>query len=202
VTMLYVETNYLIGIATGRDPGLEPFATKDFANLRLAIPAICIFEAFSWWQSEVKRRRQFSQILQEQIIQLKRDRVSVQASLLWELLVDAVLKNKALLRSVEIRLFAAIDTIRNAAELIPSVSQTVGRSRESAVIDELTDNLILHTILDHAANSTETRKLFLSHNSTEFGGESVRQALRDSGVVKYFTQSQDVLGWLRSQPLF
>ncbi|MCU0546036.1 MAG: hypothetical protein MUE44_28360 [Oscillatoriaceae cyanobacterium Prado104] len=64
-----------------------------------------------------------------------------------------------------------------------------------------TDNLILHCILSHARLHPTETKAFLSSNVKEFRKvPEVQNALRDAGITKYFSRTQDFLGWLQSQP--
>lgn len=43
-------------------------------------------------------------------------------------------------------------------------------------------------------------KVFLSGNNNDFGKQNVQEALHNAGVDKYFTRTQNFLGWLQSQP--
>ncbi len=62
-----------------------------------------------------------------------------------------------------------------------------------------TDNLILHCILANARLQPNEIKVFLSSNTKDFGTAEVQEALRNADVNDYFTHTQDLLGWLRSQ---
>ena len=42
-------------------------------------------------------------------------------------------------------------------------------------------------------------KAFLSNNKKEFGKPEVQDALPEAGIIKYFSHTQDFLGWLQSQ---
>ena len=64
--------------------------------------------------------------------------------------------------------------------------------------EDSTDNLILHTILDHARSSSGDRKGFFSENQNDFNAPGVQDALRAAGVT-YFRRADAVLGWLASQ---
>jgi hypothetical protein len=198
VTILYIETNLLVGVATGRDRDLPPLLSFVDAGLRLVIPSVCFFEALSWMETEYRRRREFDRLLNEQIGQLRRDRVSVYAQSLHASLTRSQLENRALLNSIDSRLFSAIADVSRVAERIELDPMVLESSRNSAVIAELTDNLILHCVLSHAARFPFETKLFLSGNTRDFGGEAARRALREASIGHVFTQIPDVLGWLRS----
>jgi len=118
--IVYVETSYLIGIATGRDAGFGPPPPAGLPDFRLAIPSVCILEVFAWWEGEIRRRRQFDRTLGDQIDPLKRDTGSSQAHSLRVLLDEARVKNLGLLRVVECRLFGVTDDLSRSVELIPA----------------------------------------------------------------------------------
>lgn len=61
------------------------------------------------------------------------------------------------------------------------------------------DNLILLCILNHAKSHTQGIKVFLSGNTKDFGKQEVQEALRNAWISKYFTRTQQFLGWLQSQ---
>lgn len=200
VTILYLETNYLVGIATGRDPGFDPLPPAGMADFRMVIPSVCFFEALAWWEGETVRRTQLGRTFSEQAAQLQRDVVSAQAHSLRVTLEEARVKNRNLLQSIESRLFAAVDEVSKSAEFIALDAEILARSRQTPLIGEIRDNLILHCILAHAKGAGGGPKVFLSGNTKEFGGEDVRRALREAGVTSYFTNSGDVLGWLGARP--
>lgn len=200
MTILYLETNYLVGIATGRDPGFGSLPLAEFPDLRMAIASVCLLEALSWWEGEIKRREQLKTLFTNQIAQLQRDVVSSHARSLRVLLEEAIVKNQGLLRSIDSRLFSAIKEVTGASELIHPDAAVFQRSRDAPIIDEATDNLILYTILDHASKIDERTKLFLSHNTKEFGDEGARKAFRDAGI-EYLSKSQDVLERVRTRSI-
>jgi hypothetical protein len=68
------------------------------------------------------------------------------------------------------------------------------------LIEDRTDNLILHCILEHARANPSEAKIFLSGNRKDFGSETVRHALQEAGISKYVAEAKQFLGWYRSQP--
>ena len=62
-----------------------------------------------------------------------------------------------------------------------------------------TDNLILSCTLAHANLHPTDTKVFLCANINKFGTTEIQEVLRNSGVDKYFTHTQNFLGWLQSQ---
>jgi hypothetical protein len=64
---------------------------------------------------------------------------------------------------------------------------------------QLRDNLLLQCILDHAQRHPNGQKVMLTGNSSEFGQLEVQQVLKQFGIIKYFTNTKDFLGWLKNQ---
>ena len=54
---LYVETNFPIGIAKGQDPEAAEFLESDSLDVQIAIPGVCVMEAFSVWEFEEKQKK-------------------------------------------------------------------------------------------------------------------------------------------------
>lgn len=74
-----------------------------------------------------------------------------------------------------------------------------GREAEAMIEKDPTDNLILHCILSHARLHPTEAKAFLSGNVKEFRQlAEVQDALQQAGVEKYFSRTEDFLGWLQS----
>ena len=60
MAILYIETNFLMSIATGRDPDANHLLLSVPTSVRIAIPAICCMEALSALEDEIKRRNRFA----------------------------------------------------------------------------------------------------------------------------------------------
>ena len=200
MVILYVETNFLMSIATGRDSQANTLLENPTASVQIAIPSICCMEALSALEDEVKRRNRFMNELNIQISQLRRDVTSSHAQSLLSHLEQSLIENEALLNDVETRLFQALDHLNTKVEIIPLNGDMLQASLDTHLLEkDPTDNLILHCILNHARLHTTDRKVFLSANVKEFNIPEVQAALRDAGVDKYFSRTQDFLGWLESQ---
>jgi hypothetical protein len=198
VTILYIETNFLIGMSTGRDHGATEILARVGSDFKLAIPGICFFEALSWVEGETKRRNAFTRMLTDQIGQSMRDLTSAHATSLHLLLSQARVENDFRLVDTIGRLKNAVSELARSAETIDLKPPVLERSEVERIIEERTDNLILHCVLDHARTTPSEPKLLLSGNTKEFGGAEVRTALREASV-QYFAESQNVLGWLQAQ---
>lgn len=200
---LYIETNFLMSIATGRDSQAYNLLSVPPSSVRIAIPSICCMEALSALEDELKRRNRFENDLILQISQLRRDITSASAQSLLFHLRQSVVENRGLLNNVKERLFQALDQLAAKAEIIALTAHMLQASFNTAVIDEKepTDNLILYSILQDARLHPTEVKVFLSSNVKEFGTPEVRQALGDVGVEEYFRTTQSFLGWLNSQSI-
>jgi hypothetical protein len=68
------------------------------------------------------------------------------------------------------------------------------------LIPDPTDNLILHSILDHARRFPGVTKALLTDNTSDFDTEDVQTALAAVGINRPFRSVTNVLGWLGSLP--
>src|SRR5271157_3943383 len=107
--VLYVETNLLMSIATGRDPDASDILADTRSPDRLVLPQVCFMEAFSVLNEMHRTRNQFRNQLNQQIGETRRDSTSAHArELLW-LLEQARIASDKLLEDIderEIRLSA------------------------------------------------------------------------------------------------
>lgn len=200
MAILYIETNFLMSIATGRDPDANNLLLSVPTSVNIAIPDICCMEALSALEDEIKRRNRFFGEMQKQISQLKRDKTSPSAQSLVFHLEESLTENEGLLNDINARLFNALDLLVTKVEMIQLTAQILRENLDSIFIEEdPTDNLILNCILNHAHLQPNQVKVFLSNNTKEFGLPSVQDALREVGITKYFSRTEDFLGWLQSQ---
>jgi predicted nucleic acid-binding protein len=106
--LLYIETNFLMGIATGRDPKADVLLAHPPEGLRLAIPQVCFMEALSVSGRVEKQRARLTNRLEREIAQVRRDLTSRNAKDLLPLLERANVTNQKLGKDVSTRLFDAI----------------------------------------------------------------------------------------------
>src|SRR5947209_3594463 len=92
--LLFIETNFLMSIATGRDPKAGDLLSQPPEGLRLAIPQVCFMEALFALKQDQKQRFQPKETFDRQIQQLARDRTSKNANDLLSLLQQANLTNR------------------------------------------------------------------------------------------------------------
>lgn len=189
-----------MSIATGRDSQAVTLLKNTALSAHIAIPDICCMEALSALEDELKRRNRFASELNMQISQLKRDQTSPYAKSLLSHLEQSLIENKALLNDIQDRLFDALDHINTKVEMITLTVDVLQASLKIPFIEkDPTDNLILHCILANARLQPNEIKVFVSSNTKDFGTQEVQEALRNADVNHYFTHTQDLLGWLRSQ---
>ncbi len=200
MAILYIETNFLMSIATGRDPKANNLLLSVPTSVHIAIPAICCMEALSALEKEIKRRNDFANKLTNQISQLKRDLTSPYAESLVSHLEESLNENEGLLNNIKGRLFEALELLADKVEMIELTADTLRESLNTVFIEkDPTDNLILHCILNHAHLHANEVKVFLSNNTKDFDVPEVQDALREVGIIKYVSRTEDFLGWLQSQ---
>lgn len=187
-----------MSIATGRDPDANNLLLSVPTLVRIAIPNICCMESLSALEDEIKRRNRFIGEIEKQVSQLKRDKTSLSAQSLLFHLQESLNENEVLLNDINARLFTALDLLAIKVEMIGLTPDILQESLNTIFIEDPTDNLILQCILNHARSHNEV-KVLLSNNTKDFGEPEVQNALRQAGVEKYFSRTEDFLGWLQSQ---
>ena len=198
--ILYVETNFLMSIATGRDAQAISLLENKPPLLDIAIPSICCMEALSALEDEQKRRNRLDNEINLQISQLERDKTSLYAQSLLANLQESIIANKRLSNEIQARLFTAFDRIATKAEIIELTADVLKESINANFITrEPTDNLIFHCIIAHSRWHPTNIKVFLSGNAKEFDLPEIRDVLRNNGIVKYFRNTENFQGWLNNQ---
>jgi hypothetical protein len=198
--IVYVETNFLMSVAMGRESQGTDLLSQISASVRVAIPSGCYLEAFSAFEDEQKRRNWFKSDLDKQIGQLQRDTTSPNAKMLLSHLEQSRLANGRLLDDVQARLFQFIDQAVAVLEPIPATTTILKLAVSTTLIPDPTDNLILHSIFDHARRAAEDTKALLTENTKDFSTPEVENALTGVGITKSFRVASNVLGWLGSLP--
>jgi hypothetical protein len=198
--ILYVETNFLMSIALGRDAEAGNLLLNPPASLEIAVPEVCCMESLSAFESEQKRRFRFNNELNQLISQLRRDLTSASASSLLSYLDMSLEENENLLNDIKKRLFIALESIAANATTIPLSPEIIrGTLSNSLIFEEPTDNLILQTILSHARTRPTEVKILLTGNIKDFTQPNVKEALQNAGINLYFSRTSSFIGWLASQ---
>lgn len=196
--IVYVETNFLMSVAMGREARGDDLFAAVVPSLRVAIPSGCYMEAFLAFEDEQRRRNWFRAELEKQIGQLRRDTTSANAGELLRRLEESRIANDELSNDVQTRLFQVVDRAAGILEPIPESPATIHRALTSMLIPDPTDNLILYAILDHASRFPEATKALLTDNTKDFDTSEVRSALAAVGINKYFRSVTKLLGWVGS----
>ena len=136
----------------------------------------------------------------KQIVQLRRDTTSANAGTLLRRLEESRIANDQLLNDVQARLFQLVDRAAGILESIPETPAIIQRAVTAMLIPDPTDNLILHSILDHAGRFPGATKALLTDNTRDFDTEDVQAALAAAGINRPFRSVTNVLGWLGSFP--
>ena len=197
--ILYVETNFPMSIATGRDPQANTLLLNTPESVQIAIPTVCYMETLSALEADLKYRRRFSNELLLRLSDAKRNLTSQYAQSLSFHLEQAVKENETLWEEVEARLFEALNQLATKAEMIALTIDMIQASLQLNRTEEPTDKLILNCILHHARLHPTEVKVFLSGNANDFGKPEVRETLRSVGINRYFVSTQAFLDWQRSQ---
>ncbi|WP_017719723.1 PIN domain-containing protein [Kamptonema formosum] len=196
---LYIETNFVMSVATGRDPQAENLLLNTPASVGLAIPDVCYMEALSVFATDKKQRQRFHNELDIWINDAERNKTSTRAQSLLFQLQQSRDGNEALIEEIDRRFFQVVGQLARKAEMIALTPDMLETSLQTNFIPDLTDNLILNCILGHARSQPSEVKVFLSGNVTDFGKREVRGALREAGVYNYFSSAEAFFGWLQSQ---
>jgi PIN domain len=208
VAIVYIETNFLIGLTFGQDPHATALLDEAAggAALRLVIPSICFMEATATIGTRIHERMALDRMLDSEKKQLERNQASLVAAQLLDQLDKASLTNGDYMERIKADFQDIVRRVRSIAQIIPITKATLKRGFASIIVEAkykdliLPDNLIIHCILDHAQRRRADAKALLSGNSTEFSRPAVQAALKLAGIDKYFTDAKNALGWYRSQP--
>lgn len=164
-------------------------------------------EATATIRARVKEWKALYERLMRERKELERNAVSESSRRLLDPFLEASVVSLIYIDGLTVDFRQAARRVASNATLIPMSREAIGDGFSDLLVPDrrhpdlvLPDNLILHCILDHAKKHAGTAKAFLSGNSLEFGRDEVKQALRSSGIDKYFTDAKNAVGWLRSRP--
>ncbi len=197
--ILYVETNFPMSIATGRDPQANTLLLNTPESVQIAMPSVSYMEALSALEADLKYRRRFTNELNMRLSDAQRNLTSQYAQSLSFHLEQVRNQNNELIKEVEARLFEALNQLATKAEMIALSADMIQASLQLNRTEEPTDKLILNCILHHARLHPTEVKVFLSGNANDFGKPEVRETLRSVGINQYFASTQAFLDWWRSQ---
>lgn len=209
MAIVYIETNYLIGLTLGQEPDGEPLLeeAEGKKGLQLAIPTICFMEATANMRSRVKDWRALHDRFVRERDQLERNKTSDASRRLIDPFNTVSVQSLIYIDRLKFDFREAVRRVGSIATLIPMSRAILRKGFATILVEEkghpnliLPDNLILHCVLAHAKNQPATPKAFLSGNNSEFGRDEVKEAFRSVGIDKDFTDAKNALGWHRSRP--
>lgn len=184
--LLYIETNFLISHAAGRDAATESLVSDPSLGLRLVIPGVCFMEAFSTLEGESGRHNRLIASLQSEIRQVERNVVSPNARALVNHLQRALVEARAILNDYSDRLYRLIGSLSSMAEIIETTSDVLRFSLGNELIDDPTDNLILSAILADAGSRPSEAKILLTENRKCFhDNPDAGTAIQHAGVKNF-----------------
>jgi hypothetical protein len=196
--VLYVETNFLMSVAMGREANGNDLLSAITADFRVVIPSGCYMESFSAFEDEQRRRNWFKNELDQQIAQLRRDITSANAASLLANLEQSRIANDELLNDVLARLFTFVDQAAPLIDQLHPTADVIHDAITNTLIPDPTDNLILHSILADAHARPNDAKALLTGNTRDFCTPEVEAALDAAAIEKRFTNVTAALGWLGS----
>jgi hypothetical protein len=198
-TILYVETNFAVGIAKGQDPDATDFLEMGIPDNMFVFPGVCFIEAFATLSFDTKQKRKLYEQLGRHAREVRRDRTSWQAAHLAADLEESILRGEKLLRDTEARLRDVLHKISiEAEEVIDVAPGIIQECSRFLYLTDPTDNLILCCVLWHARRHPDEPKAFFSANHSDFGQPGSVETLKAAGV-RYFKDIKGAIGWLGSQ---
>jgi PIN domain len=199
--ILYIETNFLLSYATGRDTATDRLVTNPLSSIRLVIPSFCFMEALSVLEGDKKYQNTFIDALKSKIVEAQRNLVSPHIQDLINHLQSSIVELQRMSSDLEARLFHAIDILSAGAEMIEPTNRIIQASFARNIIADPTDNLILASILAHAAVHGSETKAFLTENRKCFFENPYAKAALQTADIKYFSDASRCLEWNQSRPV-
>jgi PIN domain len=195
VIFFYIETNFLIGYAKDQDKDAEILLNilKSLPLLKILIPSVSCMEALSVLENEGGTRNYFEQILDKEIKKLQNNVKSQYSKQICTSLDSAIVSNVAMAADINDRLFQVLGWVAQDVELIQLEQSGLKASLDNELISDPTDNLILHSILNHSNQNSDVTKVFLSNNSSDFGTKEIKTVLTSAGMQKYLSTTKDFL---------
>lgn len=199
--IIYLETNSIMAIAKGRNKELENFVYDSSENLKFVIPSICLMETLVAIEREEKRSQSFSQTIQIEMNEAKRNKELNNSQSFVNYLESSLIDYDDILTDFKKRFLKILEYLKNHGELIePSIKMLEATLTNPLLLgkNQRRDDFILQVILAHAENNLSTDKVFFSENTKEFGNTNIQQVLANLGI-NYFSRISNLEGWLNKQ---
>ena len=180
----------------GQDSSADALLSSSEAEIRLAIPSVCVMEAISAFDWKRIERNRLTNELDRQLTQLQRSAKIPIAQQLASELTQADLSNDRLLSELFQRLDEYLVRVANRADLIPVSLPVLQHELQLVRETELDrdDALILASILAHSKNQPAGKQAFLSGNINDFQRPAVKEVLAEA-KIRLFSSTERVLGW-------
>jgi hypothetical protein len=199
--IIYLETNSIMAIAKGRNKELEDFVYQSLDKFKFVIPSIYLMETLVAIEREEKRSQSFSQTIQIEMNEAKRNKELSKSTSFVNYLESSLIDYDDILTDFRNRFLNIIEYLRNHSELIEPSIEMLESTLNSPLIpgkNQKRDDFILQVILAHAENNLSMSKVFFSENTKDFGNTNIQQVLANVGI-NYFSKVSNLQGWLKEQ---
>jgi hypothetical protein len=132
VVIVYIETNFLIGLTFGQDLAAGALLDEVARNtdLRLAIPSICFMEATATIGGRIHEREAFRLRLNAEMTQLRRNLDSPLAAQFLDQLGKASVTSDGYGQRIKTDFRDVVRRVRSIAQIIPLTKATPKRFRQ------------------------------------------------------------------------
>jgi len=187
---LYIETNYLMSICTGRTAQAHDLL-RSSASVEFAMPAVCVMEAYKAFSAMRSAKEEFMAPFTSQTSDIGRD-LGPHAQHFRRNLDAAAAALIAYLTESEQRLIRAIDDVTSLGRLVQSSAAVLGRRRPR--LSDPADDIIAASIIEDATVSPTEAMAFFSEDAG-FTQPSLIDAMRAARVEVLETDIQAVRTW-------
>lgn len=200
--LVYIETNFLMSFAEGRDPATRSLLVNPPMGTQLLLPSICVMEALSRLEKERKAHAEFAKKMTERTNEYQRGVAWKDRDARTSSLAQAKSDVDYMFGQFEQQLLNVILGAGNRPLGMFDLDQSmIEDALGNRWIADRTDNLILAAILGHTSLlGTITPKAFLSEDYAAFGTNREAKAAIQGAGIKYFRSAEACLGWLNTLP--
>ncbi|WP_413171216.1 PIN domain-containing protein [Anabaena azotica] len=201
IIIIYLETNSIMAIAKGRNKELEDFVYQSSDKIKFVIPSICLMETLVAIEREEKRSQSFSQSIQIEMNEGKRNKELANSDSFVNYLELCLIDHGKLLRDFRKRFLKILEYLKNHSELIEPSIEMLENTLNAPLIpgrNQKRDDFILQVILSHAQNNLSIPKIFFSENTKDFDNTNIQQVLANVGI-NYFSKVSNLQGRLNEQ---
>lgn len=196
--IIYLETNSIMAIAKGRNKELEDLVYQSSDKLKFVIPSICLMETLVAIEREDKRSQSFSQTLQIEMNEAKRNKELSNSTSFVNYLESSLIDYDDILTDFRNRFLKILEYLKNHGELIEPRIEMLESTLNTPLIpgkNQKRDDFILQVILVHAQNNLSMSKVFFSENTKDFDNTNIQQVLANVGI-NYFSKVSNLQRWL------